>query len=91
MKRAGKTIAPEEEVASTSIFTSPNTQLSTKMLPPIDDSILQGNPKFAALHTQLTNSFLNPNGSTKHHPTQKERDAVSSVCNPSKSTPPLQI
>ncbi|KAH6682744.1 hypothetical protein B0J14DRAFT_574271 [Halenospora varia] len=47
------------------------------MLPPIDDSILQCNPKFAALHATLTNNILNPNGSTKHHPAQKERDAVS--------------
>ncbi|TVY22219.1 Uncharacterized protein LHYA1_G009082, partial [Lachnellula hyalina] len=48
------------------------------MLPPINDSILQSNPQFAALHTQLTTNIFNPNGSTKHHPAQKERDAVSS-------------
>ncbi|PMD22650.1 hypothetical protein NA56DRAFT_702437 [Hyaloscypha hepaticicola] len=46
------------------------------MLPPIEDSILQSNPKFAALHATLANNILNANGSTKHHPAQKERDAV---------------
>ncbi|KAG4417927.1 hypothetical protein IFR04_008981, partial [Cadophora malorum] len=47
------------------------------MLPPIDDAILQSNPRFAALHTTLAKQILNPNGSTKVHPAQKERDAVS--------------
>ncbi|KAH8687341.1 hypothetical protein BGZ60DRAFT_465706 [Tricladium varicosporioides] len=47
------------------------------MLPPIDDSILQCNPKFAALHATLVNNILNPNGSTKHDPAQRERDVVS--------------
>ncbi|OWP02408.1 hypothetical protein B2J93_3196 [Marssonina coronariae] len=46
------------------------------MLPPIDDSILQANPKFAALHGILAEQILTPNGSTKLHPAQKERDAV---------------
>jgi hypothetical protein len=49
------------------------------MLPPIEDSILQSNPKFAALHASLTKNILNPSGSTKHHPAQKERDAVFEV------------
>ncbi len=49
------------------------------MLPPIDDSVLQSNPRFAALHTTLTNNILNPNGSTKNHPSQKDRDAVTEV------------
>ncbi|KAH9220752.1 hypothetical protein DL95DRAFT_432968 [Leptodontidium sp. 2 PMI_412] len=47
------------------------------MLPPIDDTILQSNPRFAALHSTLAKQILNPNGSTKLHPAQKERDAVS--------------
>ncbi|KAH7357050.1 hypothetical protein BKA65DRAFT_534797 [Rhexocercosporidium sp. MPI-PUGE-AT-0058] len=47
------------------------------MLPPIDDAILQSNPRFAALHSTLAKQILNPNGSTKVHPAQKERDAVS--------------
>ncbi|KAH7407349.1 hypothetical protein BKA64DRAFT_705757 [Cadophora sp. MPI-SDFR-AT-0126] len=46
------------------------------MLPPIEDSILQSNPRFAALHSTLAKQILNPNGSTKVHPAQKERDAV---------------
>ncbi|CAG8953389.1 hypothetical protein HYFRA_00010137 [Hymenoscyphus fraxineus] len=45
------------------------------MLPPIDEAILQSNPKFAALHANLTSNILNPNGSTKNPPSQKERDA----------------
>ena len=49
------------------------------MLPPIDEAILEANPKFAALHFTLTNNILNPNGSTKNHPAQKERDAVTEV------------
>ncbi|KUJ13198.1 uncharacterized protein LY89DRAFT_737178 [Mollisia scopiformis] len=46
------------------------------MLPPIDDVVLQSNPRFATLHATLKNNILNPNGSTKSHPAQKERDAV---------------
>ncbi len=49
------------------------------MLPTIEDSVLQTNPKFAALHATLANNILNANGSTKHHPAQKERDAVTEV------------
>jgi hypothetical protein len=49
------------------------------MLPPIEDSVLQSNPKFAALHATLVNNILNPSGSTKNHPAQKERDAVTEV------------
>jgi hypothetical protein len=56
------------------------------MLPPIENSVLQNNPKFAALHVTLANNILNPNGSTKNHPAQKELDAVTEVdppCPPS--------
>jgi hypothetical protein len=49
------------------------------MLPPIEDAILQNNPKFALLHANLTANILNANGSTKAHPKQKERDAVTEV------------
>jgi len=49
------------------------------MLPPIDESILQNNPKFAALYATLKNNILNPSGSTKRDPAQKERDATSEV------------
>jgi len=52
------------------------------MLPPIEDSVLQSNPKFAALHATLSNNILNANGSTKHHPAQRERDAVTEVQSP---------
>ncbi|KAG9233840.1 hypothetical protein BJ875DRAFT_425122 [Amylocarpus encephaloides] len=43
------------------------------MFPPIDDAILKSNPKFAALHANLTTNNLNPNGSTKNRPSRKER------------------
>ncbi|KAK0118462.1 hypothetical protein ONS95_012747 [Cadophora gregata] len=51
------------------------------MLPPIDDAILQSNPRFSALYSTLAKQILNPNGSTKIHPAQKERDAVSEALN----------
>ncbi|KAG9242869.1 hypothetical protein BJ878DRAFT_148064 [Calycina marina] len=46
------------------------------MLPPIEDSVLQSNPKFASLHEILKVSILTPNGATKLHPAKRERDAV---------------
>ncbi|KAH8811550.1 hypothetical protein F5884DRAFT_782538 [Xylogone sp. PMI_703] len=46
------------------------------MLPPVEDSVLQSNPKFALLYTNLSTNLLNPSGSTKNHPAQKERDAT---------------
>jgi hypothetical protein len=64
----------------------PSLNTTTKMLPPIEDSVLQSNPKFAALHATLANNILNANGSTKHHPAQKERDAVTEVQSPLFST-----
>jgi len=52
------------------------------MLPPIEDSVLQSNPKFASLHEILKNSILTSNGATKRHAAQKERDAVIEVFTP---------
>ncbi|PQE27640.1 diphthamide biosynthesis protein [Rutstroemia sp. NJR-2017a BBW] len=46
------------------------------MLPPIEEAILHSNPKFKKLHERLSAEILNPDGSTKNHPAQKERDAV---------------
>ncbi|KAK0613681.1 hypothetical protein B0T14DRAFT_485500 [Immersiella caudata] len=46
------------------------------MLPPVEDAVLQHNPDFAALYKTLTTALLNPDGSTKHDPTSKERNAV---------------
>ncbi|RFU25406.1 hypothetical protein B7463_g10940, partial [Scytalidium lignicola] len=46
------------------------------MIPPVEDSILQSNPRFATLYSNLGTNILNPSGSTKNHPTQKERDAT---------------
>jgi hypothetical protein len=49
------------------------------MLPPIEEAILHSNPKFEKLHERLSAEILNPDGSTKNHPAQKERDAVTAV------------
>ncbi|KAM7189421.1 hypothetical protein V8F20_010151 [Naviculisporaceae sp. PSN 640] len=46
------------------------------MLPPIEESILQNNPDFAALYSTLTSVILNPDGSTKNDPAAKERKTV---------------
>ncbi|AEO62156.1 hypothetical protein MYCTH_2313216 [Thermothelomyces thermophilus ATCC 42464] len=51
------------------------------MLPPVDHSILQANPEFAALYTKLTTAVLNPDGSTKSGPATKERRAVTEELN----------
>ncbi|OHF02483.1 hypothetical protein CORC01_02178 [Colletotrichum orchidophilum] len=45
------------------------------MLPPVEASVLQNNPEFAALHHTLTTAILNPDGSTKK-PATKEHDAI---------------
>lgn len=45
------------------------------MIPPIDHAVLEANPQFALLHKALTTKLLNPDASTKDHPTQRERDA----------------
>ncbi|CAD6450044.1 65a9f061-6c76-4623-bbe2-759ed9fbf349 [Sclerotinia trifoliorum] len=49
------------------------------MLPPVEEAVLQNNPKFADLYKKLSTNILNPNGSTKNHPAQKERDIVSAT------------
>jgi len=49
------------------------------MLPPIEDAVLQSNPKFATLHEILKTSILTPNGATKRHSAQREREAVAEV------------
>jgi hypothetical protein len=49
------------------------------MLPPVDNSVLQNNPEFAALYSKLTTSVLNPDGSTNNGPATKERRAVTEV------------
>ncbi|KAK4163051.1 hypothetical protein QBC43DRAFT_320461 [Cladorrhinum sp. PSN259] len=46
------------------------------MIPPVEDSILQNNPQFAALYTTLTTVILNPDGSTRKDPAAKKRAAV---------------
>jgi hypothetical protein len=50
------------------------------MLPPVDKAVLQNNPQFAALYNTLTTVILNPDGSTKHDPASKEREATRKVC-----------
>jgi hypothetical protein len=49
------------------------------MFPPIEDAILQNNPKFAALHKTLTTRILNPDGSSKTL-TAADREAATEVC-----------
>ncbi|KAF9878457.1 hypothetical protein CkaCkLH20_03949 [Colletotrichum karsti] len=45
------------------------------MLPPVEESVLQNNPDFAALHHTLTTAILNPDGSSKK-PYTKEQSAI---------------
>lgn len=49
------------------------------MIPPLDSAVLAANPKFAQLHKTLSTKLLDPNGGTRNHPAQAERDAVSTV------------
>ncbi|KAI6521169.1 hypothetical protein MCOR08_008232 [Pyricularia oryzae] len=46
------------------------------MLPPLEDSLLQENPEFATLYNTLTTAILNPDGSSKNDPSNKEREAT---------------
>jgi hypothetical protein len=48
------------------------------MFPPIEDAVLQNNPKFAALHKTLTTRILNPDGSSKTL-TAADREAAAEV------------
>jgi hypothetical protein len=48
------------------------------MFPPIEDAVLQNNPKFAALHKALTTRILNPDGSSKNS-TTADREATAEV------------
>ncbi|KAK0667654.1 hypothetical protein QBC41DRAFT_395345 [Cercophora samala] len=54
----------------------PSSQNTAKMIPPIDDLVLQQNPEFAALYTTLTTVILNPDASTRKDPNAKKRAAV---------------
>lgn len=51
------------------------------MLPPVEESVLQSNPEFAALYNTLTSAILNPDGTTKDDQSRpaRERDAVRNV------------
>lgn len=49
------------------------------MLPPIEDAVLQNNPKFAALYSNLATNILTPSGSTKSRAAQHDRDATTEV------------
>ncbi|TLD17796.1 uncharacterized protein PgNI_00959 [Pyricularia grisea] len=46
------------------------------MLPPVENSVLQENPEFATLYNTLTTAILNPDGSSKTDPSNKEREAT---------------
>ncbi|RKF54545.1 Uncharacterized protein OnM2_096032 [Erysiphe neolycopersici] len=49
------------------------------MFPPIDDSTLKNNPKFSSLYSALTESILNPNGTSRFYPGQEERDQITAA------------
>lgn len=49
------------------------------MLPPVEDSVLRGNPEFAKLYNTLTAAVLNPDSSTKNDPNGNQRVAVQEV------------
>lgn len=51
------------------------------MLPPVEVSVLQNNPEFAALYSTLTTAILNPDGTTKDDKSHvaRERGAVREV------------
>lgn len=51
------------------------------MLPPVEESVLQSNPEFAALYSTVTTAILNPDGTTKDDQGRpaRERDAVRKV------------
>ncbi|ROV88198.1 hypothetical protein VPNG_10321 [Cytospora leucostoma] len=48
------------------------------MFPPVEESVLQSNPEFAALYSTLTSAILNPDGTTKDEQSRaaRERHAV---------------
>ncbi|RDA86446.1 hypothetical protein CP532_3598 [Ophiocordyceps camponoti-leonardi (nom. inval.)] len=46
------------------------------MLPPLDEETLRNNPAFANLYSSLTQTFLHPDGSTRHDEEAEERAAV---------------
>ncbi|KAI5917200.1 hypothetical protein F4810DRAFT_68766 [Camillea tinctor] len=46
------------------------------MLPPIDEDVLGKNPEFANVYKTITDSLLNPDGSTKGDAVEKKRDEV---------------
>lgn len=51
------------------------------MFPPVEESVLQSNPEFAALYRTLTSAILNPDGTTKDEQSRaaRERHAVRKV------------
>ena len=57
----------------------PPSPTSAAMLPPVEQSVLENNPEFAALYSKLTTSLLNPDGASKNDPAAKERRLVSEV------------
>ncbi|OBT85541.1 hypothetical protein VE02_05376 [Pseudogymnoascus sp. 03VT05] len=46
------------------------------MIPPLDSAVLAANPKFALLHKTLVTKHLTPDGGTRNHPRQGEREGV---------------
>lgn len=52
------------------------------MFPPVEESVLQNNPEFAALYNTLTTAILNPDGTTKDEQSRaaRERNIVRKAC-----------
>lgn len=50
------------------------------MLPPLDVTVFEQNPKFKAFYTEFTASKLHPDGSTKDSKREKEIEDVRKVC-----------
>lgn len=48
------------------------------MLPPVEKTVLEDNPEFAAMYSTLTTAILNPDGTTRDDQSRaaRERDAV---------------
>lgn len=49
------------------------------MFPPLEDSVLRNNPKFAALHANIVKNVLDPSGVSKDVLHDKEREAITQV------------
>lgn len=61
------------------------------MFPPVDDQVLRDNPEFAKLYSMLKTDILNPDGSTKLRPDNRERQIASQVRPFDSTAPPVYV